>query len=159
MQDLRSIAQYMLRHGLLAVTAESCTAGLIASRLAEIPGAGGLLECAFVVYSPQAKQRCLGVRRETIEKFNLTSEAVAREMALGALSRSNANVAVANTGVTDATDPAIPAGTQCFAWVFKRADGRQEVHSETRRFNGDRNRIRTDAAHFALRRITELGGD
>jgi PncC family amidohydrolase len=158
MDDMPAIADYMKRHRLVLVTAESCTAGLIASRLAEVPGAGKLLECAYVVYSPGAKQRCLDVKKETIERFNLTSEEVAREMATGALARSDANLAVSNTGVTDDTDPAIPPGTQCFAWAFRRPDGRVEVHSETRRFDGDRNDIREKAADFALRRIPELGG-
>lgn len=156
MQEAESIAEFMKRNELVLVTAESCTAGLIASRLAELPGAGKLLECAYVVYSPEAKQRCLGVSAQTIEQYNLTSEAVAREMALGALERSDANVAVSNTGVTDATDPDIPAGTQCFAWVFRREDGQHEVHSETRRFEGSRNDIREVAADFALQRIPDL---
>ena len=108
MDDMPAIADYMKRQPLVLVTAESCTAGLIASRLAEVPGAGKLLECAYVVYSPEAKQRCLGVRKETIERYNLTSEEVAREMAAGALSHSDANLAVSNTGVTDDTDPAYP---------------------------------------------------
>ena len=159
MDDMPAIADYMKRSRLMLVTAESCTAGLIASRLAEVPGAGTLLECAYVVYSPEAKQRCLGVSKATIERYNLTSEEVAREMATGALERSDANLAVANTGVTDDTDPRIPAGTQCFAWAFRRDDGGQAVHSETRRFDGDRNRIREAAADFALRRIPELGGN
>jgi nicotinamide-nucleotide amidase len=159
MKDLEKIADYMKRNGLMLVTAESCTAGLIASRLAAVPGAGKLLECAYVVYSPEAKQRCLEVKAETIEKHNLTSEEVAREMAVGALARSDANVAISNTGVVDDTDPRIPAGTQCFAWVFKRNDGEQTVHSETRRFEGERNEIREAAADFALRRIPELRGD
>ncbi len=158
MDDMPPIADYMKRHRLMLVTAESCTAGLIASRLAEVPGAGKLLECAYVVYSPEAKQRCLGVRKETIERYNLTSEEVAREMAAGALAHSDANLAVSNTGVTDDTDPRIPAGTQCFAWAFRRDDGRLDMHSETHRFDGDRNAIREAAADFALRRIPELGG-
>ena len=89
MKEVKEVAAYVKRHGLTLVTAESCTAGLIASRLAEVPGAGKLLDCAFVVYTVSAKQRCLGVSRETIERCNLTSEAVAREMALGALNAAN----------------------------------------------------------------------
>lgn len=158
MKDISSLADYMKQNGLRLVTAESCTAGLIASRLAEVPGAGKLLECAYVVYSPEAKQRCLGVNPETIEKCNLTSEEVAREMALGALERSDATLAVSNTGVADDTDPDIPAGTQCFAWVFRGDGNKNTVHSETRRFEGDRNQIREAAADFALRRIPELRG-
>lgn len=139
---------------LYLTTAESCTAGLIAATLADVPGAGALLDCAYIVYSTESKQHCLGVQAETIRRCNLTSEAVAREMAIGALGNSHANLAISNTGVTDGTDPAIPAGTQCFAWAFKRLEGGSPVvFSETRRFEGDRNNIRDAAARYALSRI------
>lgn len=155
--DLPEIARMMKENDIRLVTAESCTAGLIASRMADLPGAGGLLDSAFVVYSAAAKQRCLAVRAETIARHNLTSEEVAVEMALGALRNSSANLALANTGVVDDTDPSIPAGTQCFAWVYRREsrDGRRswKVYSETRRFHGERNEIRLAAAEHALRRI------
>ena len=156
MAEVKEVAAYMERHGLTLVTAESCTAGLIASRLAEVPGAGKLLDCAFVVYTVSAKQRCLGVSGETLERCNLTSEAVAREMALGAIARGNANVAVANTGVADDTDPEIPAGTQCFAWVFRDDEGTLAVHTGTQRFQGDRNSVREQAADYALGRLPAL---
>lgn len=142
----------MRERALLLATAESCTAGLIASMLAEVPGAGQLLDCAFVTYSPQAKQRCLGVSASTIERSGLTSEAVAREMAVGALRASRANVAVANTGVADASAPGVAPGTQCFAWAFEAPDGLR-VHTETRRFPGDRQAVREAAAAYALSRI------
>jgi len=150
----------MEAHQLRLVTAESCTAGLIAATLADIPGAGALLDCAFVVYSPSAKHRCLGVSQTTLAHYNLTSEAVAREMALGAARRSPANVAIANTGVTEAVDDEIPAGTQCFAWVFKTgaADAHPIVYSETQRFEGDRHSLRKAAAHYALCRMVEHFG-
>jgi|GEM_PF-1978160 len=145
-------AQYLRRHALKVVTAESSTAGLIASRLAELPGAGETLECAFVVYDPKAKQRCLGVRTSTLARCNLTSEEVALEMAQGALARSDAGAAVANTGVTDDTDPDIAPGTQCFAWIFRQHFGTQ-AFTETRVFHGSRNEIRTAAADYALERL------
>lgn len=137
------------------VTAESCTGGLIAAELADVPGAGQLLDCAFVTCTPAAKKRCLGVKSETLECHNLTSEEVACEMALGALSRGGGNVAVANTGVTDDTDPRIPAGTQCFAWAFKptQPDADHQLLSETRRFSGDRRSLRQASAEYALLRI------
>lgn len=147
----------MRDRSLMLVTAESCTGGLIAATLADIPGAGQLLDCAFVTYSPEAKKRCLSVKAETMERCNLTSEEVAREMALGAFKNSQANVAVSNTGVVDDTDRAIPAGTQCFAWVFKsdasQTSARQALFSETRRFAGNRTEIRIAAARYALERI------
>ena len=155
---IAQIAHFLQARGLRLVTAESCTAGLIASTLADIEGAGDLLDCAFVTYSPVAKQKCLGVSPETIAEFGLTSEQVAREMALGALSCGSGNLAVANTGVADSVDPEIPGGTQCYAWAFARGRGLPYVCSETRRFDGDRNQIRRDSAAYALERIPEIYG-
>ncbi|MGB6103346.1 MAG: CinA family protein [Pusillimonas sp.] len=153
--NIEDVAQFMRKESLVLVTAESCTAGLIAATLADTEGAGQLLDCAFVVYSSEAKQRCLAVRPQTIERFNLTSEEVAREMALGALGHSRANIAIANTGVTDDTDKDIPAGTQCFAWAFTGASNTQiSLFSETRRFEGQRNHIRKASAYYALGRIS-----
>ncbi len=148
----REAAAFLRRHELMLVTAESCTAGLIAARLAAMSGAGKVLESAFVVYDPASKQRCLGVPPELIERYNLTSESVALAMATGALRRSDADLAVANTGVADDTDPDIERGTQCFAWAF-RVDGEIRSFCETRVFHGDRNEIREAAADHALDRI------
>lgn len=153
-EQLEGVASFMKRQALVLTTAESCTAGLIAAHLADVPGAGALLEYAFVAYSPQAKQCCLGVSAGTIERCNLTSEAVAGEMARGALCRSQATLAIANTGVTDDTDPDIPAGTQCFAWLFAGGAGEAgKLLTETRRFHGDRKAIREQAAAHALLQI------
>lgn len=155
MNDIERVADYMREHKLLLVTAESCTSGLIAATLADVPGAGQLLDCAFVTYSVEAKQRCLGVKQETIEQNNLTSEAVAREMALGALNGSRANLSISNTGVVDDTDKDIPAGTQCFAWAFRSISVPEgiAIFSTTCRFDGDRVTIRQRSAEYALAQI------
>lgn len=153
MNTIEEVARFMRSESLLLVTAESCTAGLIAATLADLPGAGKLLDCAFVVYSPEAKKRCLSVKQETLDAYNLTSEEVAYEMAEGALGNSRANVAVSNTGVVDDTDDDIPAGTQCFAWAFDTAEGGPALFTETRRFMGDRVAIREASARYALERI------
>ena len=76
--DNRSVARYLRRHGLHVVTAESCTAGLIASRIAEVPGCGDVLYCSIVAYSPSAKEQLLRVPPETIRRYGLTSEEVDR---------------------------------------------------------------------------------
>ncbi len=151
-----TVADYMQAHQLLLVTAESCTAGLIASRLVDYRGAGEILDCAFVTYSPAAKQGCLGVNESTIQTFGLTSEQVSIEMARGALARSQANVAVANTGVTESMQDGPPEGTQCFAWVFKQPHTPMHVFSETRRFQGKRNEIRAASADYALIQLVHL---
>jgi nicotinamide-nucleotide amidase len=151
---VQAAADFLERNGLKLVTAESCTAGMIASSLAEIPGSGRWLECAFVTYSADAKINCLNVKKETIDRCNLTSEQVAREMAEGALRASRANVALANTGLAGPSngDSDIPVGTVCFAWSFEHGGG-MATFSETRRFDGDRNAVRRAASDHALERI------
>lgn len=151
---LRKLLAYLKENGIVVATAESCTAGLIAGRLADAAGVGSSLEVGYVVYSAQAKCRCLGVSPETIERCGLTSEEVAREMALGALRRSEASIAVADTGLADAPPGGsdIPAGTVCFAWAVRTGE-KPAVFSETRRFDGSRNVVRRAAADHALARI------
>jgi PncC family amidohydrolase len=162
--DNAGIARYLLRHGLQVVTAESCTAGLIASHIADVPGCGAVLRCAIVAYSPWAKQELLRVPPEIIRRHGLTSEEVSLAMALGAMQLTGSDLAIANTGVADDRgDGDIPAGTQCFAWAFHRAgqatrnvlDSVADVASftETRRFPGERNAVRMAAADWALARI------
>ena len=152
--QLQSVLLYLQDNKLKLVTAESCTAGMIASTLADEPGSGSWLECAFVTYSETAKIRCIDVKPETIERYNLTSEEVAREMAEGALRAADANVAIANTGVAGPGpgDGGIPAGTICFAWAFGH-DGSIVTFSETRHFDGDRNTVRRAGADYAINRI------
>ncbi len=81
------------------VTAESCTGGLIASLLTEFSGSSDVVDCGFVTYSNEAKSNCLGVADELIAQHGAVSDQVAREMAVGALEHSNADVAIAVTGV------------------------------------------------------------
>jgi nicotinamide-nucleotide amidase len=85
--------------GLMAATAESCTGGLIAGLLTEIPGSSAVLERGVVAYSNEAKTELLGVPAETIARLGAVSEATARAMAEGALARSRADVAVSVTGI------------------------------------------------------------
>lgn len=79
-------------------TAESCTGGLLAALLTDVPGCSHIFERGFVVYSNEAKCDLLGIAREKVESCGAVSEDVAREMALGALRRSNAQIAVSITG-------------------------------------------------------------
>lgn len=152
--DLQSAVRYIDEHELKLVTAESCTAGLVASTLSEIPGCGKWLECAFVTYSEDSKLRHLHVRPETLERYNLTSEEVAREMAEGALHLCQANVAVSDTGLAGPSggDGGVPVGTVCFAWAFEQ-DGKTATYAETRHFDGDRNEVRRAASDFAITRL------
>ncbi|WP_338073321.1 ammonia-dependent NAD(+) synthetase [Billgrantia aerodenitrificans] len=154
MELLDRITDYLIDNELKLATAESCTAGLIVSELARVPGSGQSIDCGLGVYSPQSKNRYLGVSFDTIERYGLTSEAVASEMAAGALNNNDANVALANTGIAGPNpgDDDTPIGTVCFAWAF-RHDGDHHHYCETRRFDGTRNEVRLAAAHYALERL------
>jgi nicotinamide-nucleotide amidase len=81
------------------VTAESCTGGLIAALLTEIPGSSDVVERGFVTYSNEAKQDLLGVPADLIQAHGAVSEPVCRAMALGALKNSRAKLSVAVTGI------------------------------------------------------------
>ncbi len=81
------------------VVAESCTGGLVAAALTEIPGSSSVLDRGFVTYSNEAKMEMLGVPSDIIETFGAVSVACVWAMAKGALERSNADVAVAISGV------------------------------------------------------------
>ena len=149
---------YLRRHSLMLTTAESCTAGKIVTLLSEVEGSGEFIESGYVVYSPQAKQRLLHVSPSTIETFNLTSVEVAREMALGALRDSTANVAVATTGILGPDDvDGIPAGTVCFAWAFQ-AGGKRCVFSREQRFFASRCQVQAEASAYALRWLPHFHG-
>ncbi|WP_313600260.1 CinA family protein [Pseudomonas sp.] len=141
------------QHRLLLTTAESCTAGKIISLLSQVEGSGACIECGYVVYSEEAKQRLLGVSAYTIATFNLTSCEVAREMAQGALRDSPAQVAVATTGLLgpDSID-GIPPGTVCFAWAY-HLNGAVKVFSRKERFIGSRDQVQVLAAEYALKGV------
>jgi nicotinamide-nucleotide amidase len=85
--------------GLKVATAESCTGGLVAALLTEIPGSSAVLERGFVVYSNEAKQELLDVAAATLDAFGAVSEQTARAMAKGATIHSRADIAVAITGI------------------------------------------------------------
>lgn len=151
MRDLAEIVQFLSDKELKLTTAESCTCGLMASLMGDIPGCGQVLDSGFVVYSPKAKNRLLNVSFETIETFGLTSEEVATEMAIGALNASVANIAIANTGVADDSEEDA-GGTQCYAFALMQGE-RQVSLSETVQFEGDRVEIRKQAARYGLEQL------
>jgi nicotinamide-nucleotide amidase len=147
------LVKYLQDHSLYLTTAESCTAGRIVSLLAEVPHCGEVLESGYVVYSPEAKHRLLGVSLKTVEHFNLTSNEVAREMAMGALRDSPANTVMATTGLCGTEDvDGIPAGTVCFAWGFV-IDDRMGIFTRRHRFFGDRHSMQKEASLYALRHL------
>jgi nicotinamide-nucleotide amidase len=122
--------------GRKVVTAESCTGGLVAAAITEISGSSAVLERGYVTYSNEAKMEMLGVARDIIETFGAVSIACAWAMAKGALDRSNADVAVAISGVAGpgGGTPQKPVGTVVFARLVRNATG--EPEGELKFFDG-----------------------
>ncbi len=149
----REVGGLLAAQGLVAVTAESCTAGGIAFALTQIPGSSAWFERGMVVYSNAAKQEMLGVAAVTLRDFGAVSEPVARAMALGAMQRSGAQAAMAVTGIAgpDGAVPGKPVGTVCFAWALHRPGSATPwAQTATRHFSGDRAAVRTQAIIAAL---------
>jgi nicotinamide-nucleotide amidase len=118
------------------VLAESCTGGLVAAALTEVPGSSAVLDRGFVTYSNEAKMQMLGVASDIIETFGAVSIACAWAMAKGALDRSGADVAVAISGVAGPGGGTAlkPVGTVVFARVVRNAAG--EPEGELKFFEG-----------------------
>jgi len=142
------LGRELLRRGGKVATAESCTGGLIAGAITDVPGSSDWFDRGVVTYSNDAKVELLGVRPETLRAEGAVSEAVAREMADGALARSAAGFAVAVTGVAGPAGgtPQKPVGMVCLA--FARRGGPAEA--VTRHFPGDRAAVREATVVAAL---------
>jgi nicotinamide-nucleotide amidase len=109
------------RRGVLAATAESCTGGGVAEAITRIAGSSGWFERGFVTYTNRAKEEMLGVSHAALEAHGAVSEAVASEMASGALAHRGADVAVAITGIAGPGGGSVekPLGLVWFAWTHR----------------------------------------
>jgi nicotinamide-nucleotide amidase len=155
--DFLKIAQ---SKGVMIATAESCTGGLIAGAITEIPGSSAVFDRGFVTYSNDAKTEMLGVPVTLITDHGAVSQPVAEAMAQGALSRSMAGIAVSVTGVAGpGGTPEKPEGMVCFG--IATADG---VQSETQKFGAiGRAQVRAKTVDHALllciKALTKLTSD
>ena len=136
-------------------TAESCTGGLIAGLLTEIPGSSDVLDRGFVVYSNRAKQDMLNVPGDLIADMGAVSEPVARMMAEGAVENSNAHVAVAVTGVAGPGGGTLlkPVGLVHIAACRER---RSIIHEAHRFGDIGRSEIRMKSVEAALLLLQRL---
>lgn len=150
------VATRLQSGGRSLVVAESCTGGWIAKACTDAPGSSRWFRGGAVVYDDALKQALLGVRGETLARDGAVSEAVVREMAVGALERLGGDVAIAVSGIAgpDGGTPAKPVGTVWFGWAARTA-GRVEVRAGSRWFEGSRDAVRRAAVRAGLEGVLE----
>jgi nicotinamide-nucleotide amidase len=131
LKDATELLELARRGGVIIATAESCTGGLIAGALTDVAGSSDVFDRGFVTYTNNAKIEMLGVSSQSLAEHGAVSEVIAREMAAGALERSDANLAVSVTGIAGPGGSEFkPEGRVCFGLA---AAGRDAV-SETIEF-------------------------
>jgi nicotinamide-nucleotide amidase len=152
--DIVEAAHHVVEQNIIAerkvALAESCTGGLVAAALTEVPGSSAVFDRSFVTYSNEAKQELLGVPQDIIEAFGAVSIACVYAMVQGALERSNAHVAVAISGIAGpgGGSELKPVGTVVFA---KAVRGMGDPTAEERYFDKlDRAGVRRQATLVAL---------
>ena len=137
-------------------TAESCTGGLVAATLTDVSGASEVFKGTVVSYTNEVKEKVLGVPHEILETVGPVSAETAEAMAQGALSTLGVDIAVSVTGFAgpEGGTAENPVGTVWFACAWD-ADEVRQVRSETHRFSGGRDAVRSKACNQALRIFIE----
>jgi nicotinamide-nucleotide amidase len=157
--DIRALSRSLLdlcrMRKLMIATAESCTGGLVAGALTDIPGSSDVIDRGFVTYSNDAKRAMLGVNATTLSTFGAVSKETAVQMAVGALERAGVDLAVSITGIAGpgGATPGKPVGIVHFAVAAR--DGRI-VHREHRFGAIGRTAVRERSVVEALRMLLEL---
>lgn len=150
---LEEAAVQMLREkGMKITTAESCTGGLLAGRIMNVPGASEVYQEGYITYSNQAKEKLLGVRAETLEEFGAVSRETVAEMAVGAARSAASEAALSVTGIAgpDGGTPQKPVGLVYIGCYLKGRTRVEEFH-----FTGNRSKNREYAVARALTILRE----
>lgn len=146
-----AVVAILKEHHLKVATAESCTGGLIAKRITDVPGASEVFECGIISYANEIKHKILGVSEDDLNKYGAVSEPVAKQMAQGALKVSGADIAVSVTGIagpdSDSTDK--PVGLVYIGLADKENVWVREIRTSRR----DRSYNRYVSASNALNMI------
>ncbi|MGL4363264.1 MAG: competence/damage-inducible protein A [Cellulosilyticaceae bacterium] len=137
-----NIVKYLIQNNYKIATAESCTGGLLVGTLVNCPGISSMLSESIVTYSNEAKQKYLGVRAETLQKYGAVSAQTAKEMAIGIQKQANANIGLATTGIAgpDGGSDEKPVGTvyigiaidnQVYTYLLTLKGTREEIRTQT----------------------------
>jgi nicotinamide-nucleotide amidase len=150
------VAKRLRGAGETIVTAESCTGGFLAKVLTDLPGSSDYFERGWVTYSDGAKQAELGVEAAALARHGAVSEAVALAMVRGALAHTEAEHAVAVTGIAGPAggSPEKPVGLVWIAWGYRSKD-RNRVHATGYKFSGGRDTVRRWTVVAALKGLLE----
>ena len=145
------LVQRLLEKGWRISFAESCTGGLAAAGIVDIPGSSGVLDLSIVTYANEAKVRYAAVDPEDIAAYGVVSEPVARQMAEGIANAANAQVGVGISGIAGpgGATPGKPVGTVCFGFYVNGKSWAKTVHF------GDlgRNAVRTSSVNYAYAQV------
>ena len=150
----QALARVLIKNNWHLSTAESCTGGLVAASITELAGSSEWFERGYVTYSNQSKSEDIDVSQNLIEQHGAVSDQVARAMALGAKQNSGSDLSLSITGIAGPTggSPEKPIGTVCFAWALAN----DQIVSETKHFEGNRQQVRQQACDFSLRKLLDL---
>ena len=142
------LVEELLKRKWLVTTVESCTGGMVSSRIVNVPGASEVLREAYVTYCDEAKMKLVGVRKETLEKYTAVSARTAEEMALGGLAAAEADMALSVTGLAGpgGGTKERPVGLVYVGCAIHGQTFVRELH-----LSGSRQAIREQAAEEALR--------
>lgn len=153
----RRLAERLLAERRRVATAESCTGGWIAKTLTDLPGSSDWFGYGWVSYSNPAKQELLDVPAMTLIEQGAVSEAAVRAMVEGAIKHSDADLAVAVSGIAgpDGGTADKPVGTVWFAWAVMDDSGLR-IRAAQRRFKGDREAVRRQTVAAALDGLLRL---
>lgn len=148
----KAVADLLTANRLSIVTVESCTGGLLAARLINVPGISEVFKAGLVTYANKAKRRLAGVKKSTLDKYGAVSEQTARELAKGAALLHKADVAVSITGIAgpDGGTEKKPVGLVYIACCVCGTVTVKEFH-----FSGNRSKIRESSVSYALSLMRE----
>lgn len=154
---MEQLVSYLIRENKKIATAESCTGGLLASRLTDISGVSSVFEMGIVSYSNRIKTEILGVSKELLDSVGAVSEEVAKEMSKGVCKRADADIGVGITGIAGPTggSPEKPIGTVWFSFYLKSSG---ENPAFLLNLNGTRTDIRNKTCDIVTERLKELLG-
>ena len=131
MENAEKLVNLLIEKKLHITTAESCTGGMVASRIVDVANASKVFNVAYVTYANEAKEKYLNVDSKTIEKYGVVSEEVTKQMALGALKEANADISIVTSGIAGPTGGTEykPVGMVCFGVGIK-----DNVYTSTKYF-------------------------